>query len=88
MPQPARLPDVETVLGEQVGHRIAGLKPVPHVGNIVDPDGAGLVGGDASVRLAGAEVAVVVTGAQILVVGARIRYGLDETLVRVLAEHG
>ena len=44
---------VEAVLRQQVGHRVGGLEAVADVGDVVDPEGAGLVAGHALVRLAG-----------------------------------
>jgi hypothetical protein len=86
MAQVAGAADVEAVLRHQVGHRVGGLEAVAHVGDVVDPECAGLVACHALVRLAGVGIAVVVAGDQVLVLG-RVGDRLHETLVGVLAEH-
>ena len=86
MPQPAGAADVEAVLRQQVGDRVGGLEPIADVGDVVDPHGAGVVAGQALVRLGGVRIPVVVAGNQLLVLG-RVGDGLDQALVGVLAEH-
>ena len=59
---------------------------VADVGDVVDPERAGVVARHALVRLAGVGIAVVVAGNEVLVLG-RVGDSLHETLVGVLAEH-
>ncbi len=87
VPQPAGLADVEVVLGEQVGDRVGGLEAVAHVGDVVDPEGAVLVGGDAPVRVGSSWDRCSRSGSTGPCRRCRIRHGLDEALIGILAEY-
>ncbi len=84
--QRARASQLQAILGEQVGHGIGRLEAVADVADVVDPECAGIVDGDALRRIAAGGAAVVVALHEIAS-DRRIGGRLDQPLVGILAEH-